>query len=316
MNAKTINLTGAETKIEFDRNYAFIEVNNLSGNEILVSTKPEIVRGNDDVIIISAKTIATIGEAGSLGIKEIYASGSGEIQLIGKNFAEHCFKLPASGDGSDETKDKHFQLIGSGGFFDVSSIDISNKIWKNLANGNDITLETNTVEIDGDRVHFCSNDYGIFETPHPKTIYCIFKSVPQSSDVIILGGWYNRAAACAEINIETYSDNIYLAANSNSVKSTISAVDICHIVCVTMDSNNYGVLYINDNMIGKTESPIVFSDNYTGKYFIHKLSRSSAGSLANIYKMTHCDYKFLAFDTEPHSEDMINENMAYLKKYL
>ena len=102
MQVKTINLTGEETKIEFDRNYSFVEINNLSGNEILISTKPEIVRGNDDVIIVSAKTIATVGEAGSLGIKEIYASGSGEIQLIGKNFAEHCFKLPASGGNSDD----------------------------------------------------------------------------------------------------------------------------------------------------------------------------------------------------------------------
>lgn len=102
MKIKTITLTGEETKIEFDKNYAFIEINNLSKNEILVSTKPEIVRGNDDVIIVSAKTIATVGDTGYAGIKEIYASGEGEIQLIAKNYAEHCFKLPASGDSSDE----------------------------------------------------------------------------------------------------------------------------------------------------------------------------------------------------------------------
>ena len=102
MKIKTITLTGEETKIEFDKNYAFIEINNLSKNEILVSTKPEIVRGNDDVIIVSAKTIATVGDTGYAGIKEIYASGEGEIQLIAKNYAEHCFKLPASGENSDE----------------------------------------------------------------------------------------------------------------------------------------------------------------------------------------------------------------------
>lgn len=101
MKIKTIKLTGTETEIKFDKNYAFIEINNLSGNEILVSAKPEIVRGNDDVIIVSAKTIVTMGDTGSLGIKKIYALGEGEIQLVGKNFAQHCFKLPASGDNSD-----------------------------------------------------------------------------------------------------------------------------------------------------------------------------------------------------------------------
>lgn len=104
MQVKTITLT-EETKIEFDRNYSFVEINNLSGNEILVSANAGTVRGNDDVIILPSKAIVTIGETGSPGINEIYVSGKGEIQIIGKNFAEHCFKLPASGGNSDGKND-------------------------------------------------------------------------------------------------------------------------------------------------------------------------------------------------------------------
>ena len=101
MQVKTIKLTGEETKIEFDSAHAFVEINNLSSSEILISTRPGIVRGGNDVIILNGKTIVTIGETSSCRIKTIYASGNGEIQLIGKNFAEHCFKLPAYGDSSD-----------------------------------------------------------------------------------------------------------------------------------------------------------------------------------------------------------------------
>ena len=102
MKIKTVSLTGDETKIEFDKCYSFIEINNTGSSEILISAKAGIVRGNDDVIILAPKQIVTVGDAGSPGIKEIYISGNGEIQLIGKNFAEHSFKLPASGGNSDD----------------------------------------------------------------------------------------------------------------------------------------------------------------------------------------------------------------------
>ena len=101
MNVKTINLTGEETEINFGREYVFVEINNSSNSEILISASPDIVRGNDDVMIISSRTIGTLGDVGIPKLKKIYAKGTGEIQVIGKDYAEHCFKLPAYGDGSD-----------------------------------------------------------------------------------------------------------------------------------------------------------------------------------------------------------------------
>ena len=315
MQVKTINLTGEETKIEFDKTYSFVEINNLSGNEILVSTKPEIVRGNDDVIIISAKTIATIGDTGYAGIKEIYASGSGEIQLIAKNYAEHCFKLPASGGNSDDPKDKHFQLIGSGGIFDASSIDISNKVWKNLADGNDITWETDGVTVDGDLVHFTNTDYGKYETPRVNTIYCIFKCASLSGDVPVIGGWYSSASNDSEFGIVMSSGNIYLVGNGNNMRSVISASHQFTVVAITKSDDGRGTLYINGIRYGYVDG-LLDKTNYKDIYFINSLSRSSSGSIASGYNRTDVDFKFIAFDTKCHSEDLVVKNTKSLIDYI
>ncbi len=91
MYTKTITLNGEETKIELDKEHTYVEINNMGKNEILISTNAGIVRGNDDVIILSPKVIVTLGDKGVPKIKELYALGEGEIQLIAKEYAEHCF---------------------------------------------------------------------------------------------------------------------------------------------------------------------------------------------------------------------------------
>ena len=321
MKIKTINLTG-ETKVELNRAYAFIEINNSSDGEILISKEPGIVRGNDDVAILPAKNIVTIGDAGSsTGIKEIYISGNGEVQIIGKDFAEHCFKAPASGGGSDDPDDKHFQLVGTGGIFDASSIDIPNKVWKNLAGGNDITLETDSITVDGNIVHFTENDYGQFKTEYPSTIYCIFKSSVHDGDSPKVCGWYNSDKAYVEFNIVSMSNAILGVSNANNIYSTTEDTEF-HIVCfvknIYHESRNntalHGMLYIDDNLIGVTPYSLQTSNQYNGYYFINKISRSAEGTIASGYAATDTDYKFVAFDTEPHSNLLIAQNMEYLKK--
>ena len=161
MQVKTIKLTGEETKIEFDSAHAFVEINNLSSSEILISTRPGIVRGDNDVIILNGKTIVTIGETSSCRIKTIYASGSGEIQLIGKNFAEHCFKLPASGDSSDVKPVLDFLPHPEGiyAYWDWE-YGVTNTSWTDMTNNNVIKCENeNTFGYNGD--YLCLNKSGL-----------------------------------------------------------------------------------------------------------------------------------------------------------
>ena len=97
--SKTINLTGTITKIEFDKPFAFVECNNLSGSDVLFSTKSNFERGDDDVLTVIAGSSATIGDVGVPAIKTVYLYGNGEVQLIGKGFAGSSFKTAGKGGG-------------------------------------------------------------------------------------------------------------------------------------------------------------------------------------------------------------------------
>lgn len=100
-NVKTITLTGEETEVKFDKPYAYIECNNLGNSEVLMSIKPNIIRGNDDVIIVKSGSSATIGDIGVPSLKSIYLKGSEEVQIIGKSFPQSSFKSIQKGGGID-----------------------------------------------------------------------------------------------------------------------------------------------------------------------------------------------------------------------
>lgn len=100
-NVKTITLTGNEAEINFDRSYAYVECNNLGGSEILMSLKPNIERGNDDVIIIKSGMTASMGDIGVPAIKTVYLSGNGEVQIVGKSFPQNSFKSVPKGGGGE-----------------------------------------------------------------------------------------------------------------------------------------------------------------------------------------------------------------------
>lgn len=99
-NVKTIDLTGGETKVEFDKPFAYVECNNLSGSEVLMSTHSDIKRGDGDVLIINAGTSATLGDLGVPNIKDVYLSGSGTVQIMGKGYPQSSFNSKAKGGDS------------------------------------------------------------------------------------------------------------------------------------------------------------------------------------------------------------------------
>ena len=125
-NVKTIILTGEETEVNFDIFFAYAECNNLSNSEVLMSAKPNIQRGNDDVIIIKSGCSASMGDIGVPSIKTVYLKGSGEVQIAGKSFPQSSFKSASKGGGGSGSSNKplaemHFDGILNGyGYTDYS----------------------------------------------------------------------------------------------------------------------------------------------------------------------------------------------------
>lgn len=103
MQIKAIELTGEEIKVEFERPYIFIEINNKNDSEILASINPNIVRGNDNVLIIKANSAGTLGDVGFPKIKEIYLSGTGKVEIIAKDFVTSSVNIYAKGGGISPT---------------------------------------------------------------------------------------------------------------------------------------------------------------------------------------------------------------------
>lgn len=184
---KTVTLTGAETAVEFDRPFAYVECNNLSDTEILLSTKPNIERGADDVIIIKAGSTATIGDIGTPSIETVYLTGSGEVQLIGKGYAQSSFKRGEKGGGenneqillnmpltSDLSDISGFNRAATysgttpltidenGLYLNKGSVNISSKFLpEKFAAEFDLKIEIDSTTADRPIISFSSGSYGI-----------------------------------------------------------------------------------------------------------------------------------------------------------
>lgn len=135
--AKMVSLTGAETAVEFDRPFAYVECNNLSDAEVLLSTKPNIKRGADDVIIIKAGNTATIGDIGTPSIETVYLTGSGEVQLIGKGYAQSSFKAVAKGGGENTGANDHVVHFSSHNL--LADYDVNTNICTKTQDGDTVT---------------------------------------------------------------------------------------------------------------------------------------------------------------------------------
>lgn len=289
MKIKTINLTGEETKAELNRAYAFIEINNSSDGEILISKEPGIVRGNDDVAILPAKNIVTIGDAGSsTGIKEIYISGKGEIQIIGKDFAEHCFKIPASGGGSDVDPTVDFLPYPEGiyGYWDFLS-GMSEKVWTGKLNNTKINIIADVNNV------FETNEEGVYITAPPnsnsvniapvgmlnesnKIFYLGYKDNSQGTNwnCLPFGEGGPKDNNLPKWNLNSYNNKPALwVSNNKHIYSNIDALSKFVAVAI-MAYEGTASLFVNDKFIGtSTDLNRLFADyslscGVTYKYFM------------------------------------------------
>ena len=111
-NIGTVTLTGAAEKITLPAVYGWVWVKNMSEGDIFAGLSEDISEGADGVMVIPS------GECGRIqtdGFLSVYLLGSGNVQIVGQNYADCPFKASAKGGGSGGSGGG-MELIGSYAF--------------------------------------------------------------------------------------------------------------------------------------------------------------------------------------------------------
>lgn len=283
---KTINLQGNETKVTLDTQYAYIECMNMSESEVLMSAKPNIKRGNDDVIIIKAEASAKIGDIGDSRLQTVYLIGNGEVQIIGKNFPQNSFKsLQKGGDPSVRVMPQQ-GLISA--YYDYQNVQ--DNIWKDSLNNAPLSAEFNK-NADGSvtpsRIVMLP-----FDLTKSFTIYAIVKEFSSTS------GWVGIIEASnptPQFNLAMYNNLLSIGSGTSTgaYTSNVNLLNGYAIVTITY-YEGLGRLYINGKLVNGYNG---YSGAFTAKYGI----QPTAG------------FKALAvFENIAQTDSFIAENVKYL----
>ena len=129
-NVGTVTLTGAAEKVTLPAAYGWVWVKNMSEGDIFAGLSEDISEGADGVMVIPS------GECGRIqtdGFFSVYLLGSGNVQIVGQNYADCPFKAGAKGgelpvastdtlggvmvDGTSITADEQgvIRAVGGGG---------------------------------------------------------------------------------------------------------------------------------------------------------------------------------------------------------
>ena len=125
----TVTLSGAVEKVTLPAVYGWVWVKNMSEGDIFAGLSEDISEGADGVMVIPS------GECGRIqtdGFLSVYLLGSGNVQIVGQNYADCPFKAGAKGgelpvastdtlggvmvDGTSITADENgvIRAVGSG----------------------------------------------------------------------------------------------------------------------------------------------------------------------------------------------------------
>ena len=119
----TVTLTGAAEKVTLPASYGWVWVKNMSEGDIFAGLSEDISEGADGVMVIPS------GECGRIqtdGFFSVYLLGSGNVQIVGQNYADCPFKSAAKGGGSGGSGGG-MELIGSYAFT-YSGTDTTNVV--------------------------------------------------------------------------------------------------------------------------------------------------------------------------------------------
>lgn len=321
-NVKTINLTGGETEVKFGQKFMCFWVQNLGSGNVYASVKAGVVPEADGVITVGAGASARVSMADMpmSQIDTLYLSGSGKVQIAG-TYSVHCpFKTETKGGGSGGIGG--LITLGDAAYFDAASIDIENKVWRNILNpvssASIASASEVSVSVEGNEVIFPVDDYAVYKTETLATIYVVYKMLDSDGKVVIGKGTSTdiRGSGFDIWSSATSANNrISLLTNVYNVYSDVVSTDDFHTACIVRRLGKAQLLradlYVDGVYYGSTDGDMT-ENYYTGNFYINTVFRAGRK-----YDDGHNAYKAVVFDTFPHPEEIILQNMKYLKnKYL
>lgn len=93
-------LDGTECKVVFSSPFRCFEVKNEGTSDIIVSLDSGKTAADNGVVVIAAQTSATLAHMRS-DVNTVYVTGTGNVQIVGKNEVEAVFKSAGTGGGVD-----------------------------------------------------------------------------------------------------------------------------------------------------------------------------------------------------------------------
>lgn len=193
-NITTIVLNG-EIKVQFDKEYNYFFVNNLSGNEIYMSMENNISADKDGVIIIPEGSSA--GTMHGYAADSLYVSGSGKVQIMGCYSANNPFKKNVKG-GEIKTANGNNISVNNSVNFPLLALTVYGKSTQGYASyggtpmGKNILMQTCADEI-FNGVTFTKQDDGSIVmngTATGDVIYTIFSHVSYNNGLVFSDGDY------------------------------------------------------------------------------------------------------------------------------
>lgn len=199
-----------------------------------------------------------------------------------------------------------FNKFGIVGYFDISSLDLDNKVWINqIDNTNNLTLPSGGI-LSNNALRLEGYQRGEFKyNIEPYTFYCIFKVIHDVSNwtpIITKGmtGNYHTHDFLICLDPNGY---IVASAYASDVLSSYKGTDY-HVVCITKKSNKI-MLYVDGYYIGSADA---YDGYYNGYYNVNYLYRGGSWDYP-----TRVEYLFCAFGTEYHNDIIVKNNFEFLK---
>ena len=195
------------------------------------------------------------------------------------------------------------------GYFDTTSVDISNNRWNNLLSGNHFVLP-NGGAINNNALYLTSEQYGEFQMENePQTFYCVFKVITPSND------WTPIISKMT--TIESNYSALCLSCNpSNAISTIVQGKELVsstlaneyHVVCISRNSNTV-YFYID----GISAGTITSNNGYYGGYcYLNRYYRDGF-----MHTPTDVEFKMCAIGDSYHSSSIVSGNtMFLLKKFL
>lgn len=203
-------------------------------------------------------------------------------------------------------------MSGITDYFDITSLDVENGVWRNILAGNDMTLNGGVVE--DEALKLVSGEWGEVETAEPMTIYILLKKPVRETDLCIIAKGLSAKTQKADLGLWSSGDksvSYTLSIYGSPYVRTVVDDSAYHVVvlakksAVDTDSQDGAMLYIDGALKG------FLTGTLTGSYagFVTLNRRYNAGYTSACETDTYV--RVIAIGGEQTVEQIL-ENSAYL----